>query len=98
MALPDDVDDPGLEKAQGTVALPLHVLWSGPERTWNLSDRRQRLQVYEMILTEGTADDVRHFIDVDQLIDLWPDLWLAPHVRTAWSEHLYRLRGLRLAC
>ena len=80
------------------MALPRNVLWSGPERTWDMSDRRQRAQVYEMVLTEGTVDDVRRFIDVDELIDLWPDLWLAPHVRAAWCEHLYHLRGLRLAC
>lgn len=98
VALPADVDDPGVEKHRGTITLPLHVLWSGPERVWDMSDRRQRLQVYEMVLTEGTADDVRRFIDVDQLIELWPDIWLAPYVRAAWSEHLYRLRGLRLAC
>ena len=78
--------------------LPRNVLWSGQDLVWDLSDRRQRAQIYEMVLTEGTADDVRRFIDVDELIELWSDLWLAPHVRAAWSEHLYRLRGLRLAC
>lgn len=98
MALPEDVDEPGTQKTRGTVMLPLHVLWSGHERTWDLSDRRQRIQVYEMVLTEGTADDVRRFIEVDELIDLWSDLWLAPHVKAAWSDHIYRLRGLRLAC
>ncbi len=98
MALPDDVDDPGIAKARGTVTLPQHVLWSGPKRTWDLSDRRQRIQVYEMVLAEGTPEDVKLFIDVDELIDLWRDLWLPPHVRAAWSDHLYRLRGLRLAC
>lgn len=98
VALPEDVDEPGTQKTRGTVMLPLHVLWSGHERTWDLSDRRQRIQVYEMVLTEGTADDVRRFIEVDELIDLWSDLWLAPHVKAAWSDHIYRLRGLRLAC
>lgn len=98
VALPEDVDDPDLEKVRGTVTLPLHVFWSGPDRAWDLADRRQRLQVYEMVLTEGTADDVRRFIDIDELIDLWSDLWLAPHIRMAWCEHLHHLRGLRLAC
>lgn len=98
VALPDDLDQPGLAKAKGTITLPLNVLWSGPKRTWDLSDRRQRIQVYEMVLAEGTVDDVRHFVDVDELIGLWPDLWLAPHVRAAWADHLHRLRGLRLAC
>ena len=96
--MPDDVDDPAIGKERGEVTLPLNVLWSGPERTWDLSDRRQRAQVYEMVLTEGTADDVRRFIDVDELIELWSDLWLAPHVKAAWSEHMYHLRGLHLAC
>ena len=98
VALPDDVDDPGVAKERGQVVLPRNVLWSGQDLVWDLSDRRQRAQIYEMVLTEGTADDVRRFIDVDELIELWSDLWLAPHVRAAWSEHLYRLRGLRLAC
>jgi hypothetical protein len=98
VALPDDIDAPGVEKSRGPVKLPQHVLWSGPERTWDLSDRRQRIQVYEMVPTEGTAEDVRRFIDVDELIYLSSDLWLAPHVRVAWSDHIYRLRGLRLAC
>jgi hypothetical protein len=96
--LPDDFDDPDIEKATGKVTLPLNVQWSGPKRTWDLSDRRQRIQVYELVLAEGTADDVRHFIEVDELIALWPSLWLAPHVRAAWAEHLFRLRGVRLAC
>jgi hypothetical protein len=46
------------------------------------------------VLTEGTVDDVRHFIDVDQLLDLWDELWLAPHVRQAWADPIEGLRGV----
>ena len=100
VALPDDVDDPSIEKAHGVVTLPLHVFWSGPgpDKTWHLNDRRQRLQVYEIVLTEGKDDDVRRFIDVDELIALWPDLWLPAHVRRAWGSHLRHLRGVDLEC
>ncbi len=100
VAVPEDVDDPSIEKAYGVVALPLHVFWSGPgpNKSWDLSDRRQRLQVYEIVLTEGKDDDVRRFIDIDELIELWPDLWLPPHVRRAWASHLRRIRGVALAC
>lgn len=86
MAVPSDIDDSRLEKAGGVIELPLHVSWSGPRIQWDLADRRQRARVYEIVLSEGTADDVRRFIDVDQLVDLWDDLWLAPHVRHAWAE------------
>jgi hypothetical protein len=81
VAIPDDVDDPSVEKATGVIMLPLRVRWSGPERDYDLSDPADRRSVYRQVLTEGTADDVR--IDVDELIALWPTLHLSPHVRRA---------------
>lgn len=98
VSLPDDLDRDGQDKARGLVELPAHVHWSGPPKVWDLDDRRQRAQVYEIVLSEGTDDDVRRFVDVDALLELWDELWLAPHVRQAWAEHLARLRGVQLAC
>jgi len=98
VAVPANVDDPRLEKANGVIELPLHVSWSGPRIGWDLADRRQRARVYEIVLSEGTDDDVRRFIDVDQLVDLWDDLWLAPHVRYAWADQIERLRRVRKRC
>jgi hypothetical protein len=98
VAVPADVGDPSMVKATGVVELPTHVSWSGPRRLWDLADRRQRAQVYEIVLTEGTDDDVRFFIDVDELIDLWSDMWLSPHVRRAWAKQLRQLRGVELPC
>ena len=60
----------------------------GRPRRYELSGRRQRALVYEFVLTEGTDDDVRYFIEVDELVRLWDDLVLPPHVRHAWSEWL----------
>jgi hypothetical protein len=98
VATPEDIESPKVAKAAGLVELPSHVSWSGPRRLWDLADRRQRAQVYEIVLTEGTEDDVRRLIDVDELIGLWGDLWLSPHVRRAWADHLRRLRGVELPC
>ena len=98
VALPDDLDEPGVVKAAGIVELPRHVSWSGPRRVWDLDDRRQRAQLYEIVMSEGTEADVREFIDVDQVIELWDELWLAPHVREPWMHYVERLRGVRLAC
>lgn len=98
MAIPDNVDDPAVEKASGIVRLPLRVRWSGPERDYDLRDPADRRSVYRQVLTEGTEDDVRRFIEVDELIALWPTLHLSPHVRRAWARWLRERRGVDLAC
>jgi hypothetical protein len=78
------------------VTLPLRVQWSAPQRTYDLTDRRDRIRVYEQVLREGAADDVRRFIDVDELLALWDDLYLPAHVRAAWRDWLARHRGARV--
>jgi hypothetical protein len=44
--------------------------------------------VYEQVMTEGTDDDVRAFIDVGEMTALWDDLVLPRQVRRAWAEWL----------
>jgi hypothetical protein len=60
------------------------------------SRRSQLAHVYEIVLTEGTEDDVRRFIDVDKLVALWSRLYLSPWVRRAWEAWLREHRGLEL--
>jgi hypothetical protein len=68
------------------IELPSHVRWSGPPRTYDLDKRRDRARVYEQVLREGTEDDVRRFVRVDDLLDLWPELILPAYVRQAWDR------------
>jgi hypothetical protein len=97
-AVPEDLDDEDVAKAFGVVELPLHIRWSGPPRRYDLSDRRERARVYEQVLREGNEDDVRWFVRVDELIDLWDELVLPRHVRQAWADWIERHRGLSLSC
>jgi hypothetical protein len=98
VAIPDDVDAvEAAHKAHGVIELPSHVRWSGPQRLYDLDDRRDRALVYEQVLTEGTDEDVRRFIDIDQLIELWPDLVLPRHVQTAWAHWLETQRSIVVA-
>ena len=85
VAAPDDADDPALEKAHGRVELPLHVRWSGSPKVYDLDHRPDRLRVYEQVLREGNDDDIRRFVDVNELLALWDDLVLPDYVRRAWS-------------
>ena len=96
--LPEDVADPLIAKASGCVALTLHVRWSGPIKTYDLSLRQDRARVYEQVLREGTVEDIRFYIDVEQLLDLWTELVLPKSVRLAWAEWFARTRHIKLEC
>jgi hypothetical protein len=98
VAIPDDVDDPRLPKASGVVVLPLHVRWSEPLRAYDLERLPDRLRVYEQVLREGTEDDVRFYVDVTELQDVFSDLVLPPYVREAWAGWFRLRRGVELAC
>ena len=49
-------------------------------------------------MREGTEEDVRRFIDVHELVELWEDLVLPPAVRAARAAWLETHLGLVLAC
>jgi len=98
VAIPNDVDDPALVKAGGVVELPTWVRWTGPPRRYHLTDRRDRALLYEQVLTEGTDEDVRHFVTLDDLVDLWDELVLPNYVAAAWATWLRVQRGIVVRC
>jgi hypothetical protein len=53
---------------------------------------------YEQVLAEGTEQDVRFYVVVDDLIGLWAELVLPQHVRQAWARWLAARRGVTVAC
>lgn len=76
----------------GRIRLPLHLKWSGP-REYDLSDPKERLRVYEIVLREGRAEDIRRFIDPDEVLRLWNELVLPDRVRAAWADYFLLKRG-----
>ncbi len=46
------------------------------------------MYVYQLVMTEGGEDDVRRYIDLDHLLEMWHDMWLSPHVRERWDRWL----------
>nr|WP_202889634.1 helix-turn-helix transcriptional regulator [Actinopolymorpha rutila] len=79
-----------LGKAFAQIKLPLHLNWSAPDLTYDLADRSQRARVYEIVLREGSADDILTYVDGALLIDLWPDLVLPPDIARAWGPLIER--------
>jgi len=98
VSIPDDVDAPGVVKASGLVELPHHVCWSGVPRTFDLAVRSDRCRVYELVLREGTDEDVRTYIRVAELLDLWDELTLPEHTRAKWRRWLDARGYDRPAC
>ena len=85
VAIPEDIDDPSL-KASDVVELPFHVRWSDPSITYDLGQRADRIRVYEQVRREDTEDDIRFYIEVGELVELFGELVLPPKVRRAWAD------------
>ncbi|HEX2029224.1 MAG TPA: hypothetical protein VHF25_14615 [Nitriliruptorales bacterium] len=96
-ALPTDLEDLEGPKARGVVTLPLHIDWSR-QRSYDLDDRADRRRLYEQVLREGTLEDLRRYIDVDHLVDVWEELYLPAEIKQAWWKLLTEERGLQLRC
>ena len=71
-------------EAFACVQLPHHVAWSG-QGGFNLALRSERGKAYEILLAEGLPEDIATFVDGALLVDLWDDLFLPRHVKTAWQ-------------
>jgi transcriptional regulator with XRE-family HTH domain len=82
-----------LDRALRRVRLPLQLNWSQPGREFDLSDRRQRARVYEIVLREGTGEDIWDYIDGALLVDLWQDLVLPAQLRREWQPLVDAVRG-----
>ena len=92
VAIPADIEDRSLPKASGVVTLPGHIAWSPPYE-YDLDDRRDLRSAYARVMTEGLDADVRYYIDLDTLVEVWDELYLSPHVRERWGAWLAE-RGL----
>lgn len=64
-----------------------HLWWSGSPRSFHLLQRDERLRAYEIVLREGSPEDIETTVDGLLLCDAWPELVLPRALRAAW-EHL----------
>jgi len=69
----------------GIVHLPLSIYNSGcgPDEVFDFGDEAARREAYAIILTHADADEAAKLLDADELLRLWPRLWLPTHVRRA---------------
>ena len=73
-----------------TLTPGLHLWWSGPAPQLDLAKRSDRAHAYELVLREGSPDDIRSIIDGALLIDVWSELVVPADVRRAWQPAIDR--------
>jgi len=59
--------------------------WSGPPRTFDLSERAERCRLYEIVLREGRPADIEDIVDGVLLCEAWSDLVLPRGLAAAWA-------------
>lgn len=81
---------------QGTVDLPLHVVWSG-RRRYELEGMRSRMSLYRTVLAEGQREDLEAVLNRDLLISQWPVLrtLVSRPLRDAWEAAFPQLAATR---
>jgi transcriptional regulator with XRE-family HTH domain len=74
------------------IRLPNHIDWTPHRGPWDLRDPVQRAGAYAQVLDEGTVADIQIWIDPDALVELWPDVPVARHMRQPVADLIVRLR------
>jgi hypothetical protein len=69
------------------VRLPLHLDWSSG-REYDLDDPADRARVYEIVLREGTLDDLRTYVDPAHLADALQRMFLPSAIAEDWRALL----------
>lgn len=92
-SVPDRLPRLPVEQALATITLPLHLDWSRPNRSAALSDRGERARCYEIVLREGTPDDILSYIDGALLVDLWAELVIPADIRQQWQPLIDHATG-----
>ena len=84
-AVPASLDELDGPSASGNIVLPSHLDWSS-RRSYDLDDPRDRRRVYEIVLREGTLDDLRRYVGAEELVAIFDVLFLPQDIHDAWRQ------------
>ena len=76
-----------IPRAAAESTAKLHLDWSSG-REYDLDDPVDRARVYEIVLREGTLDDLRTFVDPLRLTDTLQRMFLPIAIAEAWRALL----------
>jgi hypothetical protein len=70
---------------RGAVELPISLFWH-PDRRFDLDEPGILPWVYQIVLREARSPEDLAYLNGDQLVTVWPDLYLPSGVRQAWED------------
>ncbi|GAA3414264.1 hypothetical protein [Streptosporangium vulgare] len=78
--------------ATGTVALPVHLGWSGLTE-YDLVNPLLRMSLYRTVITGGGRSDAESYLNAELLVADWPTLrrGIGPSYRRAWETKITTL-------
>lgn len=78
--------------ATGTVALPVHLGWSGLTE-FDLVNPLLRMSLYRTVITGGGRSDAESYLNAEHLVADWPTLrrGIGPSYRRAWETKITAL-------
>jgi hypothetical protein len=74
---------------QGVIHPPPHLLPARPGIGWDLADRGTKVQLYQACLRGGRPYEIYRWVNLPDLVELWPALELPARIAHPWT------RGLR---
>lgn len=72
-------------RALATLVDPGAASASRPSLSFDLRDRQQRGQCYEILLVDGSPDELETWVDGLFLAELWDDLMMPRTIRGRWQ-------------
>lgn len=91
--VPDQLPNLPPHQALARIELPHHLEWYAIRSVRELSVLTDRIRIYELVLREGTPEDVRRYIDPTLLIEVFDDLNLPNAILDAWAPAVTRWHG-----
>jgi len=86
VAIPSDFGAHSVALQTGEVTLHQGLWWSGEPLVLDTRIKKDLVRLYEIVLTEGTANDVRNFVSYSTLLEIWNQLFLPRYVKRRWED------------
>lgn len=80
-----DIQSRRLDNTQ-KIKLPLTLNWSNPDALYDMSSKMTRAILYEIVLREGTTQDVIKYVNFQDLKQLWSKMYLPQIIEEKWLE------------
>mgnify|MGYP003353063491 CR=1 FL=1 len=96
VVIPPGFGPASVSQVKGEVTLDNGLWWSGAPMVLNLEIPADKIRLYEIVLSEGSAADITEFITFSELITFWHSLYLPRHVKRGW-ESWFQNQGIELA-